>query len=269
MDKVKVGVVGCAGRMGRMLLRCIQETERAALIGGTEPPGSPSLGADLGELAGLGALGVTAGEDPVELFAAADAVIDFTAPVASVAHAELAAQAHAAHVIGTTGLDAAQQEAVGRAARHTAVVMAPNMSLGVTLLSALVEQVARALDPDYDIEVVEMHHRRKADAPSGTALALGLAAAAGRGVDLDAVARRVRDGQTGARPRGEIGFATLRGGDVVGDHTVIFAAEGERIELTHKASSREVFARGAVKAALWAFGKPSGLYTMKDVLGIG
>jgi 4-hydroxy-tetrahydrodipicolinate reductase len=269
MDNVKIGVVGSAGRMGRMLVRCIQETQGAALIGGTEPPGSPAVGADLGELAGLGALGIAVTEDPVELFAGADAVIDFTAPAATTDHAGLAAQAHAAHVIGTTGLDSAQHEAIARAARHTAVVLAPNMSLGVTLLTALVEQVAAALDADYDIEVVEMHHRRKVDAPSGTALALGRAAAAGRGVDLEAVARRVRDGQTGARPRGEIGFATLRGGDVVGDHTVVFAADGERIELSHKASTREIYARGAIKAALWAFGKPSGLYSMKDVLGLG
>jgi 4-hydroxy-tetrahydrodipicolinate reductase len=165
-------------------------------------------------------------------------------------------------------LDPAQQEAIARAARHTAVVMAPNMSLGVTLLTALVEQAARMLDADYDIEVVEMHHRRKVDAPSGTALALGAAAAAGRQVDLDQVAQRVRDGHTGARRRGDIGFATLRGGDVVGDHTVVFAAEGERLELTHKASTREVFARGAIKAALWARGKPPGLYSMRDVLGL-
>jgi 4-hydroxy-tetrahydrodipicolinate reductase len=265
---MKIGVVGCAGRMGRMITRCIHETAGAELSGGTEMPGSPALGRDLGELAGLGALGLAIGDDPVTLFARADAVIDFTAPAASVAHAELAAQAQAVHVIGTTGLEAEQLAAIGRAARHAAVVMAPNMSLGVTLLSALVEQVARMLDADYDIEVLEMHHRRKVDAPSGTALALGRAAAAGRAVDLDEVAQRVRDGQTGARPRGEIGFATLRGGDVVGDHTVVFAAEGERLELAHKASTREVFASGAVKAALWARGRRPGLYSLKDVLGL-
>jgi 4-hydroxy-tetrahydrodipicolinate reductase len=268
MDVMKIGVVGCAGRMGRMIMRCIHETTGAELAGGTEAPGAPALGRDLGELAGLGALGLAAADDPVALFARSEAVIDFTAPAVSVAHAELAAQAQAAHVIGTTGLDPAQQEAIARAARHTAVVLAPNMSLGVTLLTALVEQVARTLDADYDIEVVEMHHRRKVDAPSGTALALGRAAAAGRQVDLDQVAQRVRDGHTGARRRGDIGFATLRGGDVVGDHTVVFAAEGERLELTHKASTREVFARGAIKAALWARGKPPGLYSMRNVLGL-
>ncbi len=268
MDNVKIGVVGCGGRMGRMLLRCIQETPGAELAGGTEAPGAEALGRDLGELAGLGSIGLTAGDDPLTLFARADAVVDFTAPAASLAHAELAAQAKVAHVIGTTGLDEAQQESLERAAVHTPLVVAGNMSLGVTLLTSLVEQVARALDDDFDIEVLEMHHRRKVDAPSGTALMLGRAAAAGRGVALGEVAQRVRDGHTGARPRGEIGFATLRGGDVVGDHAVIFAAEGERIELTHKASTREVFARGAIKAALWAHGKPPGLYSMKDVLGL-
>ncbi len=268
METMKIGVVGCSGRMGLMVLRGIHEMAGAELSGGTEAPGTPAVGRDLGELAGQGTLGLAVGDDPVSLFARADAVIDFTTPEASVAHAELAAQAQSVLVIGTTGLDMEQQAAVGRAARHAAVVMAPNMSLGVTLLTALVEQVARRLDPDYDIEVVEMHHRRKVDAPSGTALALGRAAAAGREADLDQVARRVRDGHTGARPRGEIGFATLRGGDVVGDHTVIFAAEGERLELTHKASTREVYARGAIKAALWARGRPPGLYSMKDVLGL-
>ena len=268
MDAMKIGVVGCAGRMGQMVTRCIYESAGAELAGGTEAPGAPAIGRDLGELSGLGTLGLAVSDDPVTLFARTDAVIDFTTPAASVAHAELAAQAQAVHVIGTTGLDMEQQAAIGRAARHSVVILAPNMSLGVTLLTALVEQVARRLDPDYDIEVVEMHHRRKVDAPSGTALALGRAAAAGRAVDLEEVARRVRDGHTGARPRGEIGFATLRGGDVVGEHTVVFAAEGERLELTHKASTREVFARGAVKAALWARGRPPGLYSMKDVLDL-
>ncbi len=268
MDNVKIGVVGCAGRMGRMLVHCIQETTGAELAGGTETPGADALGRDLGELAGLGSIGLAAGDDPVALFARADAVVDFTVPAASLAHAELAAQTKVAHVIGTTGLDQRQEASLERAAAHTPLVVAGNMSLGVTLLATLVERVARALDGDFDIEVLEMHHRRKVDAPSGTALLLGRAAAAGRGVELDEVAQRVRDGHTGARPRGQIGFATLRGGDVVGDHSVIFAAEGERIELTHKASTREVFARGAIKAALWAHGKPPGLYSMKDVLGL-
>ena len=268
MDDYQIAVVGCAGRMGRMLVRCIQETEGCQVAGGTETSGGDAIGRDIGELAGLGPLGIPVIDDPVELFAKAEAVVDFTTPAATVAHAELAAQARVAHIVGTTGLDPEQEAEVERAARHTAVVRAANMSLGVNLLQAVVERVARALDTDYDIEVLEMHHRHKVDAPSGTALALGRAAAAGRGVDLDLVAQRVRDGHTGARRRGDIGFATLRGGDVAGEHTVIFAAEGERIELGHRATTREVFARGAVKAALWTRGREPGLYSMMDVLGL-
>ncbi len=268
MDNYRIGVLGCAGRMGRMLLNVLAETEGCEIVGGTEAPDNPVVGQDLGAQAGLGELGVAVGTDPVELFAKAEAVLDFTAPAASVGHAGLAAQAEAVHVIGTTGLDAEQNAAIARAAQHATIVQAANMSLGVNVLLALVERAARTLDPDYDIEVVEMHHRYKVDAPSGTALALGRAAAAGRGVELDRVAQKVRDGVTGARRRGDIGFATLRGGDVAGEHTVVFAGDGERVELSHKASSREVFARGAVKAALWARGKPPGLYGMKDVLGL-
>ena len=268
MERYRIGVLGCAGRMGRMLLNVLAETEGCEIVGGTEAPGNPVVGLDRGAQAGLGELGVAVGADPVELFAKAEAVLDFTAPAASVGHAGLAAQAEAVHVIGTTGLDAEQNAAIARAAQHATIVQAANMSLGVNVLLALVERAARTLDPDYDIEVVEMHHRYKVDAPSGTALALGRAAAAGRGVELDRVAQKVRDGVTGARRRGDIGFATLRGGDVAGEHTVIFAGDGERVELSHKASSREVFARGAVKAALWARGKPPGLYGMKDVLGL-
>jgi len=269
METMKIGIVGCAGRMGRMLLSAVHAAEGCEIAGGTEAPGAAAVGRDLGELIGLGPLGFAVGDDAVELFATVDAVIDFTVPAATVAHAALAAQAQVAHVIGTTGLDAAQEQAIERAALHTAVVKAANMSLGVNLLLALVERVAATLTDDYDIEVLEMHHRHKVDAPSGTALALGRAAAAGRGVDLDAVAQKVRDGVTGARRRGDIGFATLRGGDVAGEHAVIFAGEGERIELAHKASSREVFARGAVRAALWTRGRAPGLYSMRDVLGLG
>ena len=268
MTDLRIGVVGCSGRMGRMILRTIAATPGCAIAGGSEAPGSPALGEDLGGLAGLGALGLTVGDDAAALFARSDAVIDFTVPAASAAHAALAARAKVAHVIGTTGLDAEQTAAIGRAAARAPIVLAANMSLGVNVLLALVERVASVLDADYDIEIVEMHHRHKVDAPSGTALALGRAAATGRTVDLAAVAQKVRDGATGPRRRGDIGFATLRGGDVAGEHSVIFAGEGERIELTHKASSREVFARGAVKAALWTRGKPPGLYSMQDVLGL-
>jgi len=267
-DDMKIGVVGCTGRMGQMLLHRIMATDGCVVAGATEQPGSPAIGKDAGALAGLGALGVTVSDDAAAMIAGVDAVIDFTVPAATVEHARLAAQADAVLVAGTTGLDPGQEDAVARAARHVPVVRAPNMSIGVTVLMALTEQVARILGPEYDIEVVEMHHRHKVDAPSGTAIGLGEAAALGRGVDLAAVRQAVRDGHTGARPVGEIGFATLRGGDVVGDHTVVFAGEGERVELTHKAASRQVFAAGAVRAALWARGQPSGLYNMRQVLGL-
>lgn len=266
---LKIGVIGCAGRMGQMLMRAVTAAEGCVVAGGTERPGAAVVGQDVGLVAGLDPLGVCVTDDPAVLFAASDAVLEFTGPAATVAHAALAARTRTVHVIGTTGLEAADVAALERAARETAIVWAPNMSLGVNLLMLLVERVARALDPDWDIEIVEMHHRMKVDAPSGTALALGQAAAAGRGVDLEAAAQRVRDGITGARHRGEIGFATLRGGDVVGEHTVLFATEGERIELTHKATSREIFARGAVRAARWAHDRPPGLYSMADVLGLG
>lgn len=269
MGDLAIGVIGAAGRMGRMLLQTIQDSEGCALAGGIEPPGNPALGQDLGLLAGTAASGLVLDSDEAGLIARADAVIEFSSPAATVAHAAACAATGTPHVIGTTGLDAEQRAALAEAAGKTAIVHAPNMSLGVNLLMALVEQVARSLDPDYDIEIVEMHHRHKVDAPSGTALALGRAAAAGREVALDAVSDRARDGQTGARKRGDIGFAVLRGGDVVGDHSVVFASEGERIELTHKASNRAIYARGAVKAARWAQGRPPGLYSMNDVLGLG
>jgi len=268
MEKTRVGVVGCSGRMGRMILRTLASIPECTMAGGSEAPGSVAVGEDIGVLAGLGTLGIPVGDDAAALFARCDAIIDFTTPAASAAHAEIAAHARVAHIIGTTGLDEAQMATIGRAAARTPIVHAPNMSLGVNVLLSLGTQAAAALEADYDIEIVEMHHRHKVDAPSGTALALGRAAATGRTVDLEAVAQKVRDGITGPRRCGDIGFATLRGGDVAGDHTVIFAGDGERIELTHKASGREVFARGAIKAALWAHGKPPGLYAMKDVLGL-
>jgi 4-hydroxy-tetrahydrodipicolinate reductase len=267
-DDMKIGVVGCTGRMGQMLLRQITVTDGCVVAGATEQPGSAVIGKDAGVVAGMEALGVAVTDDPAAMIAGVDAVIDFTVPAATVEHARLAAQADAALVAGTTGLDAGQEDAVTRAARHVPVVRAPNMSIGVTVLMALTEQVARILGPEYDIEIVEMHHRHKVDAPSGTAIGLGEAAAVGRGVDLAAVRQAVRDGHTGPRPAGQIGFATLRGGDVVGDHTVVFAGEGERVELTHKAASRQVFAAGAVRAALWTRGQPSGLYDMRRVLGL-
>jgi 4-hydroxy-tetrahydrodipicolinate reductase len=266
---MRIGIVGCGGRMGQMLVREVLATAGATLSGGTERSGADAVGRDIGQMIGGDALGVAVGCDASELFAASDAVIDFTAPAATVLHAELAAEKRCALIVGTTGLSPDQEQALRQAATRTRIVWSANMSVGVNLLLALVEKVAATLAEDYDIEVVEMHHRHKVDAPSGTALALGKAAAAGRGVRLDDVKQAVRDGHTGARPRGEIGFATLRGGDVVGDHDVIFAADGERLILGHKASSRQVFAKGAVRAALWAKDKPAGLYSMKDVLGLG
>ncbi|MDJ0684134.1 MAG: 4-hydroxy-tetrahydrodipicolinate reductase [Alphaproteobacteria bacterium] len=265
---MNIVVAGAAGRMGQMLVAEVAETEACHLRGATEPEGSPALGADPGVLAGAAPTGLAIQEDPAGLIAAADVVIDFTTPQATVAHARLAAQAGTALVVGTTGLSAEDENSLSLAARHVPVVYAANYSPGVTLLLDLVKRAAAALDADYDIDILEMHHRHKVDAPSGTALALGKAAAVGRGVDHETVKQTVRSGQTGARPRGEIGYATLRGGDVVGEHDVIFATEGERLTLSHKASARRVFAAGAVKAALWTAGKHPGLYDMRDVLGL-
>jgi 4-hydroxy-tetrahydrodipicolinate reductase len=265
---MRIGVIGCAGRMGRANLREILSTPQMTLSGGIERPGHPAVGQDLGVLAGLDPVGVAATDDVVALVSTSQAVIEFSTPEASLANAAVCAAQGCAHVIGTTGLTAEQERELRRLAARTAIVWAPNMSLGVNLLLGLVEQVARTLDPAFDIEILEMHHGQKVDAPSGTALALGWAAARGRGVELDAVAARARDGITGARGTGQIGFAVLRGGDVVGDHRVIFAGQGERLELAHVASDRRIYARGAVHAARWAAGQPPGLYGMAEVLGL-
>lgn len=264
----RVAITGCGGRMGRMLVAEVHGTPGLALAGGSESPGSASLGRDIGELAGIGAAGLLATADAAAVIGKADIVIDFTVPAASAEHARLCAEHGTALVVGTTGLDAAQAKILEIAAKRVPIVWAPNMSPAVTLLQGLVAEAARRLGEDYDIEVLEMHHRHKVDAPSGTALALGRAAAEGRGIDLAGHSQRVRDGHIGPRKPGDIGFATLRGGDVVGDHTVIFAGEGERLELTHRAGSRRLFARGAVRAARWVAGRPPGLYDMKDVLGL-
>lgn len=263
----RIGIIGAAGRMGQMNIRQVTETEGCIISGATEGPGNPALGKDAGELAGVGALGVALTDDAAAMIANVDAVIDFTVPEATVETARLAAQAGAALIAGTTGLTPEQEEEIVKAARHIPVVRAANMSVGVTLLAALTEQVASTLGIDYDIEILEMHHRHKVDAPSGTALALGEAAARGRKVVLGDVKQAVRDGYTGARTPGDIGFATLRGGDIAGEHEVIFAADGERVILSHKASSRQVFAVGAVRAALWTHNQPPGLYNMRNVLG--
>ena len=265
---MKIGIVGAAGRMGRMLIAEVLGVEGCQLAGGTEPPGSGVLGQDLGLLIGAAEQGLSIGDDTGALFKASDAVVDFTHPDATAAHAALSGETGVALIVGTTGLEAQHMEALGRAAAKAAVVQAANMSIGVNLLLGLTEQVASALGDDYDIEIAEMHHRHKVDAPSGTALALGAAAAKGRGVNLEAVSDRGRDGEAGPRITGDIGFSVIRGGDVAGDHTVIFAGPGERVELTHKAGSREIFARGAIRAALWTEGRAPGLYSMRDVLGL-
>ncbi len=267
MSEMRLVVVGAAGRMGQMLVKTIAATEGAVLSGALERPGSAALGRDAGELAGLGLLGVPVTDDPLVALLQADGVIDFTAPAATVEMAALAAQARIVHVVGTTGMSEDDLARLEAAARHAVIVRSGNMSLGVNLLAGLVEKVAKTLGIDWDIEILEMHHRMKVDAPSGTALLLGEAAAKGRAIALADHSVRSRDGHTGARKAGDIGFATLRGGTVVGDHSVIFAGAGERIELIHRAEDRGIFARGAVQAALWGQGRKPGLYSMADVLG--
>jgi 4-hydroxy-tetrahydrodipicolinate reductase len=269
MDKPGIVVTGASGRMGQMLVRTVLDSAGAHLSGALERPGHPWVGQDLGTAMGGAPLGVTVSDDPLEPFAKAHAVLDFTAPEATVEFAAVAAQARVVHVIGTTGLSEAHLRKLSAAARHAVIVRAGNMSLGVNLLAGLTRQVAAALGEEFDIEIVEAHHRMKVDAPSGTALMLGEAAAAGRGVALAEVSDRGRDGITGARVPGHIGFSSIRGGDIVGEHDVIFAGAGERIILRHVATDRALFARGALRAALWGQDKAPGEYDMMDVLGLG
>ena len=266
MADINMGVIGCGGRMGRMLVAEIAGSEGCALAGGTAAPGSAYLGSDLGELAGIGRLGLAAGSSAGELIRASDVAIEFSVAAATAAHATLAAELGTPMVIGTTGLSAAETAAVNDAARRIPIVWAANTSLGINLLLGLVEQAAARLGADWDIEIIEMHHRHKVDAPSGTAHALGAAVSRGRSVNLTDVWIKTRDGHTGPRQAGKIGFASLRGGDVIGDHTVIFAGPGERLELKHSASNRDIFAKGALVAAEWARNKPPGFYTMRDVV---
>lgn len=266
--KIGIAVMGASGRMGRMLIETILASDKAELIGVTERPGHAWVGQDLGSAIGRPGLNVPVYGDPLDIIVKAQAVIDFTTPDATVEHALLTAQARTVHVIGTTGFDDTHIAKLDAAARHATIVRAGNMSLGVNLLTRLTQQVAAALDEDFDIEIVEAHHRHKVDAPSGTALMLGEAAAAGRGVSLAEVSERGRDGITGERKDGDIGFSAIRGGDIVGEHDVIFAGAGERIVLRHVATDREIFARGALKAALWGQGKPPGHYSMASVLGL-
>lgn len=268
-DTPGIVITGGSGRMGQMLIRAVEASGSCHLVGVLEREGHDWVGQDVGVAMGGAPLGVIVSDDPVETFAKAQAIIDFTAPAATVAFSELAAQARAVHVIGTTGLTEDDIAHIDAAARHAVVVRAGNMSLGVNLLVQLTRKVAKALDEDFDIEVIEAHHHHKVDAPSGTALMLGEAAAQGRGVSLKDVSDSGRDGITGARKRGDIGFSAIRGGDIVGEHDVLFAAAGERIKLSHIATDRAIFARGALKAAIWGQTQKPGAYDMFDVLGIG
>lgn len=268
-NDMKLVVVGAAGRMGQTLVRTIHGTPGVKVSGAIERAGSAALGRDIGEMAGLGPIGVPVTDDPLKAFVDADGVIDFTVPAATVEFAELTAQARIVHIIGTTGLSEEDEAKIEAASRHARIVKSGNMSLGVNLLGVLVRQAAEALDAaGWDIEVLEMHHKHKVDAPSGTAYLLGLEAARGRGVDLKEKAVKVRDGITGPREEGTIGFATLRGGGVVGDHSVVLASDNEMITLSHRSLDRSLFASGAVKSALWARDKKPGLYHTLDVLGL-
>ncbi|MEM9330293.1 MAG: 4-hydroxy-tetrahydrodipicolinate reductase [Pseudomonadota bacterium] len=269
MSQMKVTVLGAAGRMGGALIRALHEASELELGCAIEQSGSANLGKDSGVLSGIGQNAIPITDDLEAALDLSDAVIDFTVPTATVELANRVSQHNCIHIIGTTGCTKEQDEEIAKAAQSATIVKSGNMSLGVNLLAVLVEQAAQALsDEDFDIEVLEMHHKHKVDAPSGTALLLGAAAAEGRKINLSDRSVRVRDGITGARETGTIGFATLRGGSVVGDHSVILAGSGERIELTHKAHDRSLFATGALKATLWAKDKPSGLYSMRDVLGL-
>jgi 4-hydroxy-tetrahydrodipicolinate reductase len=261
-------VTGASGRMGQVLVRLLADSRRARLVAALEREGHPWVGRDVGEAMGGAPIGVTVTDDPVAAFAQAQGVVDFTAPAASVSFAALAAQARAVHVIGTTGFSEVDLAKISAAARHAVIIRAGNMSLGVNLLVSLTRKVAAALEADWDIEIVEAHHRAKVDAPSGTALMLGEAAAEGRGVALPQAMVSGRHGHTDARRPGAIGFSAIRGGDIVGEHDVIFAGAGERIVLRHVATDRAIFARGAIAAVLWGQGKAPGDYGMADVLGL-
>ena len=268
MADMRLIVAGAGGRMGRTLVRVIDETPGAVLVGALEAPGSELLGKDAGVLAGLPANGVKLSADLWSMSANADGILDFTVPAATIANVAIAAERGLVHVIGTTGLSPSDDAVIRSVTDRAIVVKSGNMSLGVNLLAALVKRVAQSLDQSFDIEILELHHKQKIDAPSSTALMLGEAAAAGRKIALEQHSARGRDGLTGARRAGDIGFASLRGGTAAGDHSVIFAGPSERITLSHHAEDRALFAQGALKAALWAHGKKPGMYSMTDVLGL-
>jgi 4-hydroxy-tetrahydrodipicolinate reductase len=279
MPENSILVAGAGGRMGKAVVAEILKTPGAALAGGFERPDGPDIGKDIGVLAGLDAIGLRVEAASAKGLKRAGVMIDFTAPVASVANARAAAEQGVAHVIGTTGFSPADEAEIAVIAKTIPIVKSGNMSVGMNVLTALVESAAKALHDDYDIEIIEAHHRAKADAPSGTALMLGAAAARGRGVDLsekavgmagpELLGDRISSDRTGPRNPGDIGFAVIRGGGIVGEHKVLFAGLGEVITLSHSAIDRGLFARGAVTAARWAMGKPPGLYSMRDVLGLG
>lgn len=265
---LKIGITGAAGRMGRTLVEAIGQAEGAELSVALEWSESSLIGADAGEVAAVGSLGVTISHDLAAVIDDLDVLIDFSSPAATAANADLCASAGVPMVIGTTGLTAEQQSAVTNAGSQVGICQASNFSTGVNLCFSLIEKAAAVLGDDVDIEILEAHHRHKVDAPSGTALSMGQIVADTLNRDLNEVAVYGREGQTGARERDTIGFATVRGGDIVGDHTVMFAADGERVEISHKASSRMSFARGAVRAAVWLADKPAGCYDMRDVLDL-
>ncbi len=268
MSDMRLVVAGAGGRMGRTLVKAIADSKGLKLAGALEDARSPLIGWDAGTLAGLGENHIKLIGDPAKIMDEIDGIIDFTIPAATVAFAALAAKHGKVHIIGTTGLSADDEAKIKDAAKTAVIVKSGNMSLGVNLLAALTKRVAKTLDDSFNIEILEMHHNQKVDAPSGTALMLGRSAAQGRGIDFDQHSVKSRDGHTGVRNPCDIGFATLRGGSVVGEHSVIFAGPAERIELVHKAEDRMIFARGALHAAAWARTQKAGLYSMMDVLGL-
>jgi len=266
---INIGVIGAAGRMGRTLIEAVSQSDGALILAGaTERPGSSLIGADAGELSGLGKLGVSIVDDVAKIVRDIDVLVDFSSPAATIEHIKVCAANDTAIVIGTTGFTAEQDAVIKKSSAQIAICKASNFSTGVNLCFKLLDIAARVLGDDVDIEVIEAHHRHKVDAPSGTALSMGGVVANALGRDLAEVAVYGREGQTGARERDTIGFATVRAGDIVGDHTVMFAADGERVEITHKASSRMSFARGALRAARWVTEKPAGMYDMQDVLNL-
>ena len=265
---VNVAMLGASGRMGRTIVPLLHESSDLRLSGALAAPGDTAIGQDAGVVAGIAPLGVVVSKDPAQALAGAAVAIDFTLPAVSLGNARLCAERGCAMVIGTTGHDAAQRAELEALAIRIPIVHAPNMSLGVNLLFKLAELASRALDDQYDIEIFEAHHRNKVDAPSGTALGLGRAAAQGRGRNFEDVAEFARHGQTGIRERGRIGFSVVRGGDIIGEHRLIFAGPGEQVELAHTAQDRSGFARGALVAARWVVGRPPGMYSMLDVLGL-